>query len=207
MGNTGMRNAEARNLRWRDIDVRKTKDGRSFVVMNVRGKGKYRELIAASNVVDYLDRVKALFIEAHKKRLKPSEHKQELGPKPDDAVFTTFAGKGAISLYDDLIRDLLIKSELIHGSTDIPRSIYSFRHTYATFRLMEGIDVYFLAKQMGTSVKMIEDYYGHIAPAKNAERILAGIPGWEPLAEESGGKADSVNAAAAGKDAKKTRKK
>ncbi|MCC7036430.1 MAG: site-specific integrase, partial [Alphaproteobacteria bacterium] len=150
MGNTGMRNAEARNLRWRDIDVRKTKDGRSFVVMNVRGKGKYRELIAASNVVEYLDRIKALFIEAQKKRLKPSEQKQELGPKPEDAVFTIFNGKGAISLYDDLIRDLLIKSDLVYGSTKIPRSIYSFRHTYATFRLMEGIDVYFLAKQMGT---------------------------------------------------------
>jgi hypothetical protein len=30
----------------------------------------------------------------------------------------------------------------------------------------------------GTSVKMIEDYYAHITPAKNAERILQGIPGW-----------------------------
>jgi hypothetical protein len=72
---------------------------------------------------------------------------------------------------------------------------------------MEGIDVYFLAKQMGTSVKMIEDYYGHIAPAKNAERILAGIPGWKPLAEgDSGAKADSVNADAAGKPKPKGRK-
>jgi hypothetical protein len=55
-------------------------------------------------------------------------------------------------------------------------------HTYATFRLTEGVDVYFLAKQMGTSVKMIEDHYGHITPAKNAERILQGMPGWEPIA-------------------------
>ena len=207
MGNTGMRNSEARSLRWRDIDVRKTKDGRAFVVMNVRGKGKHRELIAASNVVTYLDRIKELFIEAHKLRLKPSEQKQDLGPKPDDSVFSTYQGKGAISLYDSLIYDLLDKSGLAFGNTEVRRSIYSFRHTYATFRLMEGIDVYFLAKQMGTSVKMIEDYYGHIAPAKNAERILAGIPGWEPLAEESGGKDASVNAAAAGKDDKKPRKK
>lgn len=207
MGNTGMRNSEARSLRWRDIDVRKTKDGRSFVVMNVRGKGKHRELIAASNVVTYLDRIKELFIEAHKLRLKSSEQKQDLGPKPDDSVFSTYQGKGAISLYDTLIYDLLDKSGLAFGNSEVRRSIYSFRHTYATFRLMEGIDVYFLAKQMGTSVKMIEDYYGHIAPAKNAERILAGIPGWEPLAEESGGKDASVNAAAAGKDAKKPRKK
>ena len=46
----------------------------------------------------------------------------------------------------------------------------------------EGVDVYFLAKQMGTSVQMIEDHYGHINPVKNAERILQGLPGWEPIA-------------------------
>ncbi len=55
-----------------------------------------------------------------------------------------------------------------------------FRHTYATFRLSEGVDVLFLAHQMGTSVKMIQDHYGHITPVKNAERILQGMPGWMP---------------------------
>lgn len=43
----------------------------------------------------------------------------------------------------------------------------------------EGVDVYFLAKQMSTSVKMIEDHYGHITPLKNPEQILKGLPGWE----------------------------
>jgi hypothetical protein len=60
------------------------------------------------------------------------------------------------------------------------RSVYCFRHTYATFRLMEGVDIYFLAKQMGTSVQMIETHYGHINPVKHAERILVGLPGWAP---------------------------
>jgi hypothetical protein len=59
---------------------------------------------------------------------------------------------------------------------------------------MEGVDVYFLAKQMGTSVKMIEDHYGHITPVKNAERILQGMPGWEPIAAGAGKKTGSVNA-------------
>jgi len=71
---------------------------------------------------------------------------------------------------------------VLRSSSGSRRSTYCFRHTYATFRLTEGVDVYFLAKQMGTSVKMIEDHYGHINPVKNAERILQGMPEWEPIA-------------------------
>jgi integrase len=67
------------------------------------------------------------------------------------------------------------------------RSTYCFRHTYATFRLIEGVDVIWLAKQMGTSVKMIEKHYGHITPTTDAGRILQGTPGWEPIADGSGG--------------------
>ena len=73
---------------------------------------------------------------------------------------------------------------------------------------MEVVDVYFLAKQMGTSVKMIEDYYRHITPAKSAERILQGIPGWEPI-DGSGESSRGVNASGAGTEEKaaKSRKK
>ncbi len=42
--------------------------------------------------------------------------------------------------------------------------------------------MYFLSQQMGTSVKMIADHYGRITPTKNADRILLGMPGWEPVA-------------------------
>ncbi len=53
MTNTGMRTMEAKNLRWRDVDIRTDKQGRSFVCINVRGKGKFRELVAAQNVAFY----------------------------------------------------------------------------------------------------------------------------------------------------------
>jgi len=50
--------------------------------------------------------------------------------------------------------------------------LYSFRHTYAHEVLMKDrMDVYTLAKQMGTSVKMIEQYYGHITPAHVANKL------------------------------------
>jgi integrase len=60
---------------------------------------------------------------------------------------------------------------------------------------------------MGTSVQMIEDYYGHITPVSNADRILQGLPGWEPVADASGEVSDGVNAGGAGKKAAKPRTK
>jgi integrase len=170
MTNTGMRTMEARNLRWRDVDTRIDKQGRAFVCLNVRGKDKFRELVAAGNVATYLDRIKSI----------------SKATKPDDFVFPIHAGKQNVHLYGALIQSLLTESGLLHSASGSRRSAYCFRHTYATFRLMEGIDVYFLAKQMGTSVKMIEDYYGHITPVKNAERILQGMPGWVPVSQASG---------------------
>ena len=166
MTNTGMRPSEARNLRWRDVASQTDKQDRQFVRMNVRGKGKFRTLVAASNVATYLDRIKQI-----------SKH-----TGPDDFVFVTDEGKMARTLYYSLVERLLIESGLQTSSSGGRRSTYCFRHTYATFRLTEGVDVYFLAKQMGTSVKMIEDHYGHVTPVKNADRILQGLPGWEPIA-------------------------
>jgi len=100
---------------------------------------------------------------------------------------------------------LLTESELLHSSSGSRRSTYCFRHTYATFRLTEGVDVYFLAKQMGTSVQMIEQHYGHVNPVKNAERILQGMPGWESAAAANL-VTDGVNAIA-GEAAKPSEKK
>jgi integrase len=40
------------------------------------------------------------------------------------------------------------------------RTLYSLRHTYATFSLLnDGMDVHTLAVQMGTSILMIERHY------------------------------------------------
>ena len=42
------------------------------------------------------------------------------------------------------------------------RTIYSLRHFYGTQRLRGNINPYILVKNMGTSVEMIEKFYGHI---------------------------------------------
>jgi integrase len=165
MCNTGMRPPEAKNLRWRDVAIRTDKEGRKFVVLHVRGKDKYRNLVAAGNVADYLERIRAI----------------GKATTPDDFVFTNTTGTRTPSLYASLIEKMLKETGLLFSSSGSRRSTYCFRHTYATFRLSEGVDVYFLATQMGTSVQMIQDHYGHVTPVKNADRILQGLPGWEPI--------------------------
>jgi integrase len=202
MTNTGLRPPEARNLLRRDLSEPRTgKDGRSFVPIRVRGKDKYRELVAPMTVNTYLARI----LEVADQRLK------ELGktPSPDTHVFINYDGEPAESLYASLLEDVLSEGEtnLLLSAAGKRRSTYSFRHTYATFRLLNGTDVYWLAKQMGTSVQMIEDYYGHITPVSNADRILQGLPGWEPVADVSGEVSDGVNAGGAGKKAAKPRTK
>jgi hypothetical protein len=59
----------------------------------------------------------------------------------------------------------------ITGRNGVPRSTYCFRHTYATLRLQEGVDVYFLAEQMGTSIHMIEEHYGPVNTIAHADRV------------------------------------
>lgn len=187
MCNTGMRPPEAKNLRWRDITHTEDKDKRRLVVMYVRGKGKERKLVAPASVGEYLERIR----------------EQSKATKPDDRVFTNHNGTPNKSLYSGLIENLFDAAGLREGPSGTPRSTYSFRHTYATLRLSEGIDVYLLAEQMGTSVKMIEDHYGHVNTVKHADRVLHGIGGWEPAEAEDAtdtqpGKEDKAANAKAG---------
>ena len=165
MTNTGMRPTEARNLKWRDVQIEPSADGRPLVRLSVRGKSKFRTLVAASNVGTYLERIRDI----------------SRATKDDDPVFTNYKGEASRTLYHALMERLLIDSGLMHSSSGSRRSTYCFRHTYATFRLTQGVDVYFLAKQMGTSVQMIEQHYGHITPVKNAAQILRGLPGWDQV--------------------------
>ena len=43
------------------------------------------------------------------------------------------------------------------GNKRVP---YSLRHTYVTMRLREGVNIYQLSNNIGSSVEMIENFYG-----------------------------------------------
>jgi len=67
-----------------------------------------------------------------------------------------------------LMRDTgLLKNEDVHN-----RTLYSLRHTYATFELLRGgTDIHTLSKQMGNSAAMIERHYSKLTATMAADRL------------------------------------
>jgi integrase len=53
------------------------------------------------------------------------------------------------------------------------RRIYDLRHFYAMTSLAAGMSLFALSRRMGTSLRMIDETYGHLAPdAEEREREL-----------------------------------
>lgn len=65
------------------------------------------------------------------------------------------------------------RSVALPGVRFIP--LYGLRHTHATDLLRNGMNIKFVAKRLGTSVKMIEEHYGHVLEDMEDEAI-GGLP-------------------------------
>ena len=72
------------------------------------------------------------------------------------------------ALFNEILGELDLKTDR-EGNE---RTSYSLRHTYISMRLMEGADIYQVAKNCRTSVEMIEKYYAsHIKDRLDASAI------------------------------------
>ena len=161
LANTGIRIGEARGLRWRDIDTEPTDKANEFnIILHVRGKTGAREVVARTSEVQiYFQRIWELRTE-------------EIGTKPskDDYVFSHKDGT-QIHTFKKGFAELITNAGVDVDRNGEKRTIYSLRHTYATFRLQEGVNHYVLARNMGTSVKMLENFYGHTSNRAMADEL------------------------------------
>lgn len=135
MCNTGLRPDEANNLKYRDVDIvqdEATED--TILEIEVRGKRGVGYCKSTKGAVRPFQRL----LERNK-------------PRQGDKVFPNDHKK----MFNRILNDLELKEDR-DGQR---RTSYSFRHTYICFRLMEGADVYQLAKNCRTSVEMIEKHY------------------------------------------------
>ena len=95
-----------------------------------------------------------------------SQRKRGYYTKPDDLIFCHEDGNPIKYLKG--FNNLLKAAGMELDGQQRKRTIYCLRHTYATQRLENGTNVYWLKQNMGTSVAMIEKHYGQT-------RVLAGI--------------------------------
>lgn len=78
----------------------------------------------------------------------------------------------------ELFKTILDEQKLRFDREGRPRTAYSLRHTYICLRLMQGADIYQIAKNCRTSVEMIEKYYAaHIKTSHSREsgRVIEGL--------------------------------
>lgn len=170
LANTGIRVGEARNLKWRDIRPITTPDGTETVALVVKGKTGMREVVArTSDVKKWFNNIL-------------TERKTDLGEEgsdlrnaravpPDTYVFCNRDGV-PIGSFKKSFATLLNDAGVEFDTFGNKRTLYSLRHTYATFRLHEGVNQYVLARNMGTSVAMLEQFYGHTSNIISADELM-----------------------------------
>jgi integrase len=148
MVNTGLRPDEAQRLEFRDVSiVEDDATGERILEIEVRGKRGTGYCKSMPGAVLPFERV----------------HKRKNG-QPTDFVF----GLVQRELLNAVLDELGLKKDR-EGN---PRTAYSLRHTYISLRLMEGADIYQVAKNCRTSVEMIEKYYAsHIKNVLDASAI------------------------------------
>ncbi len=167
LGNTGIRVGEAHGLKWRDIrEELGDGEGESFVVLTVRGKTGVREVVARNtDVKKYFRRL----LELRTEELS-NINGTKTEPSPDSYIFSHPDGS-PIKSFKKSFNSLIRSAGVEFDSFGDKRTVYSLRHTYATFRLLEGTNHYVLAQNMGTSVSMLEKHYGHTTNVSAAEEL------------------------------------
>ena len=148
MVNSGLRPDEARRIEVRDVEI--AQDGPAkerilhIAVRGKRGVGYCKTMPGA--VLPFNRMVK----------------RHDL--KATDLVFPTIQRE----LFNAILGELGMKQDR-EGNA---RTTYSLRHTYISMRLLEGADIYQIAKNCRTSVEMIEQYYAsHIKNMLDASAI------------------------------------
>ena len=183
MANTGLRPDEAKRLQFRDVTiVEDDASGETILEIEVRGKRGVGYCKSTSGAVRPFERLKA------RNAAKPAEETPKESsdlksadsgpenknapklalkkgdPNPTDLIFPKY--------HRELFKAILQEEGLRFDREGRPRTSYSLRHTYICLRLMEGADIYQIAKNCRTSVEMIEKYYAaHIKTNLDAAAI------------------------------------
>src|SRR5208337_3181604 len=172
--NTGLRPDEAWRLQFRDVTIVDDEgSGNKILEIEVRGKRGVGYCKSMPGAVLPFERLRSRLRPARADHpandengaKSPTNGSGELRlPGPTDLIFPKWQR--------EMFKTILDEENLRFDREGRPRTAYSLRHTYICLRLMEGADIYQIAKNCRTSVEMIEKYYAaHIKTQLDAAAI------------------------------------
>ena len=138
--------------------------------LTISGKTGTRTIVAMLRTVKALERIAKRNYEIDDDITEP--FKQLIVPKNNDYVFRT-RDKEKPTSFQKMFESFLEEHSLLYDTkTEQKRVFYSLRHTYATLALThDKVPIHTLAKQMGTSVLMIEKHYSHLKVIQAIEQL------------------------------------
>jgi integrase len=146
-----------------DGEVMASVDLQRSVTITVTGKTGTRDIVGMRRSVEVLREIgKRNYPKADQPLLTPLKNLAK--PSSKEYVFRRKDGSDPSSSFQKMFENFLREHNLLEDPrTGQDRVFYSLRHTYATFALtIDKVPIHTLAKQMGTSVLMIEKHYSHL---------------------------------------------
>lgn len=177
LSSTGIRHGrEAMDLRWQNLSFKQSNMKTELVVFSVlqkkgrKAKHKWRNVIMRNkydNAINVLNRLKN-----RQDAIKDYTVEQLVNARHDAKIFALSDGTQPKRM-DGTFKKFLIEAGMLLGDEGKARSLYSWRHYYATAELTRAnpINIALLAKQMGTSIAMIERHYSHLDVVKNGDAL------------------------------------
>ena len=164
IANSGMRVDETSSVKWKNVNW----EERSIQLESAGKMRSSRKVFVRRSGMDALKRIRdrrLAYIEAHgRDALKDDERIQTLP--------TSKFVKSMKKNFDVLLKECGFK----YKTAKDKHTLTSLRHSYATFGLTrkhtDKVTSRMLAKQMGTSEKMIEKHYGHDSSSDYKDELL-----------------------------------
>lgn len=145
--NTGLRPDELNHLQFRDVEIVEDDfSGEKILEIEVRGKRGVGYCKSMPGAVRPFERLRD--------RIRSTVEEEVEGfsvPKLTDRLFP--------NEFKKMFNRILSDNKLKFDRNGKARTAYSLRHSYICFRLLEGADIYQVAKNCRTSVEMIEKHY------------------------------------------------
>jgi integrase len=145
---------ELTDARVRDLEL-------EAATLRVRGKTGEREIYLDPDALQQLRRLAA-------------------GKKPNDYLLTTATG----TPWTKSLHSRRVAAAVEKAGLDPETTLYALRHSYISGALKKGADVGGIAKQCGTSIAMIQRYYGKWVPSDLAKLARKAAPKLRTDAQE-----------------------